>query len=402
MAAKTLFLCAGALMHIQSAFAMPVANEFPSVVLRRGNITVDPPANPSPIISEIQMTEQELETYIEEITSSPNKRSSQTSPLAPRTTGVDGALLTFIDGTQLPGSADSRCEAFVINGPFTSIHAIMGSSNVRRIMATSYTGNSSDIGNTETIVDAGEFKFTDNERITKFSVGRTDGYAGVAAFKFETDAGNTYSALSDSVNRGTSPAVYEDLAVGSGIIARFTGTYCSYGVMGSFGVDFLDVLDSISISNIDYSGFTNNIMPTGAGTQMSVGSQILDNRNSSEKQTITLQTTDTITRQTTITTQVRALVGGSVSVEAGAGIPFVTSGKVTTEANWQIEALTVSFPCLSILHRYRGLISMHLTDSPYSLTKKWTTLLPHVQAHLPLSARPEDSALPRLSSHSSR
>lgn len=341
MAAKLLFTCAIALLQVQSALAAPVANEVPSVVLRRGNITVDPPADPTPVVSELQMTEEELEQYIQELQSL-DKRGSRTGPLNPRSTGTDGALLTFIDGSTLPGSGDANCEDFIINGPFTSVAFLMGSSGVRHVSATSFSGNTTEIGNTDAVVDAGEFKFADNERLTKFSIGRTASAPDVAAFTFETDAGNSYKALSGVVNDGSVTATYEDLAIGSGILARITGTYCSSGVMGSFGVDILDELDSISISDIDYSGFTDNIMPTGAGTQMSVGSQILDNRNSSAQQTITLTTTDAITRQTTVTTQVRAQVGGSVSVEAGAGIPFLTEGKVTTEANWQVEALTVS------------------------------------------------------------
>lgn len=342
MTAKTIVACGVALLHVQSVLAVPVANTFPSLVLRRGNVTVDPPANPTPIITELQMTEQELEQYIEELEGIPSKRSSGNSQLAARQTATDGALLTFIDGETLPGTGATGCEDFVIDGPFTSIHALMGSSNVRHVTATNYGGETTEIGNTDAVVDAGEFTFGDNERITKFSVGRMGTSSAVSAFTFETDAGNTYSALSGLVNDGTNPATYEDLEVGSGILARFTGTYCQTGIMGSFGVDFLDELDSISISDIDYSGFTSNVMPTGDGTQMSIGSQILDNRNSSAQQTITLTTTDAITRQSTVITQIRAQVGGSVSVEAGAGIPLIAEGSVTTEANWQIEATSVS------------------------------------------------------------
>lgn len=372
MVSKILFACGVALLQAHSALAIPAPAKFPSMILRRGNVTVDPPANPTPIVSEINMTEEELEQYIEELENGVNKRSSGTGSLARRATGTDGALLTFIEGDALPGTNATGCEDFTINGPFQSFHFLMGSSGIRHISATSFGGETTDIGNTDAVVDAGEFSFEDNERITKFSVGTVGGVASVTSFTFETDGGSSYSALSGLVNDGTNTADYEDLSVGSGILARFTGTYCQSGVMGSFGVDFLDELDSISISDIDYSGFTDNIMPTGAGTQMSVGSQILDNRNSSEKQTITLTTTDAITRQTTIVTQVRAQVGGSVSVEAGAGIPLLAEGKVTTEANWQVEALTVSSPyyievvCRFLLYW----MIVHVTNSPYSRTKK--------------------------------
>lgn len=105
-------------------------------------------------------------------------------------------------------------------------------------------------------------------------------------------------------------------------------------IFGCFGVDFLDELNSISISNIDYEGFASSIMPAGRGTQMSVGSQILDNRNNSVSQTITLQTTDAVTESRTVNTQIRALVGSSVAVEGKVGVPLIREGSVRTEANW--------------------------------------------------------------------
>lgn len=327
MAAKIFFVC-GALLQLQHVLASPVAR-FP-VFEKRSNITVDPP-NPkeiTPIITEIvSMPEEELENLW--------KRGSKTLPLAPRETGTDGALLTYIGGATQDG-----CTDFVINGPFTTIHPTFGTSNIRGISATSYGGNTTEIIANDAVVDPGEFKFADNERISKFTVVVDGTDPQVAGFTFETDAGNKYEALSETI---TSP-VYTDLSVGSGILARIRGSDCKSvnGIFGTFGVDFLDELDSISISNIDYEGFTQNIMPTGAGTQLSVGSQVLDNRNSSEKQTITLTTTDAITAQRTITTQTRAQVGGSVTIKASVGVPLVSEGETTAEANWQIEAMAVS------------------------------------------------------------
>lgn len=348
MASKTAFLFGAIAAVLQPALAVPTGHEVPAPILRRGNITVEPPKNITPIITELgDLTQQELEELIKEIESGVDKLITRDeSALAGRQAspqGTDGALLTF-SGGPTSGQTTENCVPFVINGPFTTIHPFMGSSNFRGILATSFSGNSTEIHAGETIRDAGEYTFKDNERITKFSVayeGR-DGES-VNGFKFETDAGNTFEALSENIVSGKVPnQVYTDLNVGSGIIARITGTNCSVGVFTNFGIDFLDELDSIAITNIDYSGFTNNIMPAGAGTQLSIGSQVLDNRNSSEKQTITLTTTDAITSQRTVTTQIRALVGGSVSIEASAGVPLISSGKTTAEANWQIETLSVS------------------------------------------------------------
>lgn len=345
MAPKTIFLCAA--MLLQSVLAVPAFPkvQVPAPMLRRTNYTVDPAHNITPTITEIgELSEQELEDLINEIEDGVSNLFSRTEVLQPRETGTEGALLTFISGPVLPG-ANQGCEDFELNGPFTSIHPLMGSSNLRGITATSFTGNTTEIKASETFTDPKEYKFSNNERITKFSIATT-GTDEVAGFTFETDAGNKYESLSDRITSGEVPPTYQDLAVGSGILARIRGVNCaSKGIFGSFGVDFLDELDSISISNIDYSGFTDNIMPAGSATQLSVGSQILDNRNSSEKQTITLTTTDAVTAQRTITTQIRAMVGGSVSVEAEVGVPLISSGKTTATADWQIEALTVRLPC---------------------------------------------------------
>lgn len=337
MSAKTLLLCGIALLQAQSVLAMPVADNVPTVKLdRRENVTVDP-VEPVPIVTEIDvMTEEELQELIEEYGGEPDDNSNVKARQSASQV-ISGALLTFSEGDG--GAGGDGCEPFELNGPFTSFHPLMGSGNVRGLTATSLTGNTTFIGNDDDVTDPGLLEFANNERVTKFSIGRTAGTAGVRSFRLETDAGQTYEALSGNVAADPTLAVYEDLDVGSGIIARFTGSYCGT-IFSTFGVDFLDELDSISITNIDYDGFTNNIMPTGRGTQLSVGSQILDNRNSSEKQTITLTTTDTITRQTTIITQTRYQVGASVAVKASAKVPFISETEITTEANWQLEELS--------------------------------------------------------------
>lgn len=351
MAGKTFALCALALLQLNSVFAAPVELELPEPILRRQNDSITPSQNITPIITEIaDMTEQELQDLIDSVKSevgdlisrSDNIAAEEPRGLVRRAQGTEGALLTFIDGDVLPGT-DDTCTDFELNGPFTSIHALMGSSNFRGITATSYTGNTTEIQSGDTVVDAGEFKFADNERITKFTIGRSNVATSkaIVSISFETDAGNSYSAVSGQFGNGGATAVTEELDVGSGILARIRGTKCQ-SILGSIGFDILDQLDSISITNIDYSGFTNNIMPSGEGTQLSMGSQVLDNRNSSVQQTISLLTTDTVTQSRTITTDIHVSVGGSVSVSGGAGIPFISEGKVTAETNWAIDTTTVS------------------------------------------------------------
>ncbi|EKG11787.1 hypothetical protein MPH_11283 [Macrophomina phaseolina MS6] len=215
---------------------------------------------------------------------------------------------------------------------------------MRGIKVTAADGNTTEISaGTETIVDPGMFTFDNNERISKFSVAKLPGTSvTISGFSFETNGGKKYEAITSLIADNKAAPTWEDIPVGSGILARVRGTNCKLGVFGSIGFDFLDNLDSISITNFDYEGFTNNMMPSGPGTQMSVGSQVVDNRNSSVQQTITLQTTDAITRQRTVTTQSHWQVGGSVGIEAKVGIPLVTESTVKGEFNWQLQELSVS------------------------------------------------------------
>lgn len=350
-------LYATALMQLQPTAASPVAAALASLLddtplstwtnpVRRNTSEVDPPKNIVPVVNTVpKMTQAELDALIKSVkpTSQKPTRSLPEDELvskrqAPaKIQGADGALLTFIDGERLPGTNATGCKDFELKGPFTKLHFYMGSNNIRGVTVTSIDGVVTTVGNIKTFeVDAGSITLAPNERITKFNVGRTPNQKGIRGFNFETDANQKYEAISGLQKAGTDAPVYEALNVGEGILGRMQGTACDV-IMGSFSFDILDKLDSIAITDIDYSGFTNNIMPAHKGTPMSVGSQILDNRNSSAEQTISLVTNDAVTKTTAITTQMRYMIGNSVSVEAGAKLPFLASGKVSTTVDWQVE-----------------------------------------------------------------
>lgn len=351
MVGKTAF-CAAALLAIQPVFGAPFTHEVTKShgsLLRRDDTVVDPPKDITPVINQIEsLTPSELDELIDSVKSGKfTKRDAvyprQSTAVAAEPT-TDGPFLSYLDGWAKPGT-NENCTDFTLDGPFTSIHAAMGSSNVRGIKVVSASGNATEItAGTETIVDPGLFTFESNERVAKFSIAKLPGTADtVSGFSFETDAGRKYEALTSLITENKVTPEWMNIPVGAGIIARIRGTNCEgLGVFGSFGVDLLDNLDSISITNIDYEGFTNSIMPSGAGTQVTVGSQVVDNRNSSVQQTISLQTTDTITRQRTVTTQSHWQVGGSVGMEGKVGIPLISEGSVKTEFNWQVQQLTVS------------------------------------------------------------
>ena len=183
-------------------------------------------------------------------------------------------------------------------------------------------------------LDAGIFSLESNERITEMFVFPSQGFGG--GFNLTTDAGRTYSAL---------PKIVGDpikAAVGSGIIGRIRTNLCDTGVLSATQFDFLDELESIGISNIAYSGFTDSILPAGPGQSLTVGSQSIDNTRGSTEQSTSINTQDAVVRQRSVTLTNGFSVGGSISIQQEANVPFISKSTVTAEANWQIQGAVVS------------------------------------------------------------
>lgn len=141
MCTKKIFSFAAALLAIQPALAVPVAdNGLARVFPRNETIVVDPPKDPKPDITEIpEMTEEELQelidyfkgegvqletrTYgIDELAARNEQLVSPDSSLLKRQSGTskDGPFLAFLDGEVKPGT-NPQCEDFTLNGPFTNI-----------------------------------------------------------------------------------------------------------------------------------------------------------------------------------------------------------------------------------------------------------------------------------------
>ena len=143
MCTKKIFSFAAALLALQPALAVPVAdNSLAGVFPRNETTVVDPPKDPKPDITEIpEMTEEELQelidffkdegvqletrTYgIDELAARNEQLVSPDSSLLKRQSGSgtskDGPFLSFLDGEIKPG-ADPKCEDFTLNGPFTNI-----------------------------------------------------------------------------------------------------------------------------------------------------------------------------------------------------------------------------------------------------------------------------------------
>ncbi|KAF4891444.1 hypothetical protein CGCVW01_v014316 [Colletotrichum viniferum] len=207
------------------------------------------------------------------------------------------------------------CHSETLNGPLQALQVFMGAANIRAIKLTASGGDTTSItsklgGN----ADAGTFTFENNERIEEFWIMEQTGT--FLGFNFTTETGKTYSAMAQTLR---DPPPMTKVSVGSGILGRIR-VQC--------------------ISNLAYSGFTDNIMPSGHGTTVTVGSQILDNRNSSTEQMISIMTMDAVTKSHTVSVANMWTVGGKIGVETEAGIPFIGKSKVSTEFNWQVGRTT--------------------------------------------------------------
>ncbi|CAI0642345.1 unnamed protein product [Colletotrichum noveboracense] len=239
---------------------------------------------------------------------------------------------------------NSTCELITIEGPFGSIQSYQTGFEGARVMnLTSAGGNRTLLHNsgTDTSDHWRAFRgkdavvFGNNERVTEFAF-QDRGEGLYAGFKIVTDTGRTQY---DTNYAASDPSMYPpwlNVPVGSGILARIRVYYCENGMVGRLGVDFINDIESVSISKIEFNGFTNNIMPAGKGETISVGSQILDARNSSTEQWTTLMTTDAVTKSHSINVGKTWYVGGKVGLEAEAGIPFIGKSTVSTEFNWQV------------------------------------------------------------------
>ncbi|KAF6795346.1 hypothetical protein CSOJ01_13470 [Colletotrichum sojae] len=336
-------LLAGAALLPGLAFSSPVANP--------GIVTV--PASLETIVPNIvdhgPLDDAALERLRESLTKStrptpspaPDKVKRQDGPTSTYQGSLtiatkDAFLAVDVGDINLIDSDPAKCHSQTLNGPIQGLQVFMGAANIRAMNVTASAGNTTAItSRLDNSADAGVFTFENNERIKEFWVMENQGT--LLGFNFTTESGKTYSAMAQTLK---DPPPMVKVPVGSGILGRLRVQYCDIGLIGHVGFDFLDELQSVSISNLAYSGFTDDIMPSGPGQTVTVGSQILDNRNSTTEQMISIQTSDSITKSHSIVVQNTWSVGGRVSVETEAGIPFIGKSKVSTEFNWQVGKTT--------------------------------------------------------------
>ena len=159
----------------------------------------------------------------------------------------------------------------------------------------------------------------------------------LSGFSFVTDAGNSFhaTATSNSVNSTIGQ-------VGSGIIGRIRGSVSTTTGITAIAIDMLDTLTDISISNVTYSGFTNGAAPSGPGTALVVGSEVLNNLNSTVQQSVALVTTSTVTTTQLFQVDHRIDAGITISVAAEVDIPMIAKYTDTVSTTWTLGLTTVS------------------------------------------------------------
>ncbi|KAF5013880.1 hypothetical protein FDECE_129 [Fusarium decemcellulare] len=340
MLLKSLFYSA---LLVGPLAAQPVVSSPVGRLAPRQITTVTPSfENIEPVIIEHgPLSDAEIEGLLDsvlDLTATPTKPAvlnrRQNAALAV-TTASTGPFQAVDIGDPLNACEPDEVTTVTMNGPIQSLQFFTGSSNIRSFGVTSINGDKGNVDSTrEKGDDAGQFIFNQNERIAEFYVFATE--RQFTGFNFTTGEGRTYSALSSTADASTPVKV----PVGSGIIGRIRSVSCKVGVISMMGFDFLDELDSIAISNISYSGFTDNILPSGPGQTTGVRSQSIDNRNSTLEQSTNIQTAAAVTKQHSLTTDLGWQVGASVTISGEAGIPLLTKSTVSAQASWSIQGST--------------------------------------------------------------
>ncbi|KAF6840562.1 hypothetical protein CMUS01_03863 [Colletotrichum musicola] len=239
-------------------------------------------------------------------------------------------------------------------GPIQSIRLFTSSSTPElfQVNVTSVFGNSSAVTSSQPgLVDSGSFNFDPQDPIKDFFVFTNGDMSSYHGLNFTTYNGKTFSSMSDFQGKGVK--AYR-VPVGSGILGRFRAAQCGKtGHFGLIGFDFIEEIESISISHVKYHGFNKGIMPAGPGKAVTVATQILDNRNSSTDQTLSIQTQDQVTKSRAIALAKGYTTGGSVSIDTGSKIPFLLEGKLGMSLTWSLtETLTTTITTGTTVTQY--------------------------------------------------
>lgn len=189
------------------------------------------------------------------------------------------------------------------------------------------------------LVDSGSFNFDPQDPITDFFVFTNGDMSSYHGLNFTTSKGKKFSSMSDFQGKGVK--AYR-VPVGSGILGRFRAAQCGKtGHFGLIGFDFVEEIESVAVTHIKYHGFNRGIMPA-QGRAVTAGSQILDNRNSTTDQTLSIQTQDTVTYSRALALSKTVDWGTTLTLASEAKIPFLFGAKATLAGNWGLHKGIVS------------------------------------------------------------
>ncbi|KAK6539727.1 hypothetical protein TWF694_009928 [Orbilia ellipsospora] len=315
------------------SFSLPQINNF----LRATTPTASSPASPAPssLLEKLQSPKIEIvnmgttsEAEIKELSNSTLWNRQDTDP---------DAQGPFADIPEIYGDAESDGEKFSVDGPFSSIEAFVGDNALRGLLFK-------DTENSKNAKRTGSFEFDSDEVVTdcriiwKKHFFSDDKY--VTGFQFGTNKSNKYNVTSKSSGGETVNKV-----VGSGYPVRFHGILKKVdqepdvpAAIVALGIEFLDRLRSIEMVSADYSGFKDGVqsIPDGSGTSTILGTQILDNRNSTINQTFQLTNSKAVAKSYAFTFAIAYMIGATVTLSAELPVPVIADASASIALQWQL------------------------------------------------------------------
>ncbi|RVD84401.1 uncharacterized protein DFL_006151 [Arthrobotrys flagrans] len=254
----------------------------------------------------------------------------------------------FADVPQLYGDTKADGEKFSIDGPFSYIEAFVGDKALRGLILKNLDGKETVIGTTENFKSAkrpGSFEFGDEEIVTDCTIAWKEHFFSrdkyVTGFHFGTNKGHKYNATSKS---GGDESV--EKSVGSGYPVRFHGIVKKISkeknaasAIVALGIEFLDELRSIDMVSADYAGFEGGVsaIPDDGGKSLIIGTQILDNRNSTIDQTFQLTTSRAVTKSFAFTFSITFMAGASITLGTKLAVPLVTEATASATVQWSLS-----------------------------------------------------------------
>ncbi|KAK6531479.1 hypothetical protein TWF281_008284 [Arthrobotrys megalospora] len=280
------------------------------------------------------------ETQIEEL-------SSESGRILKRQNNSSDSQGPFAEIPQLYGDIKADGERFSVDGPFSSIEAFVGDKALRGLILKDLDGKETIIGTAENSKSAkrpGSFEFGDEEVVTDFTIAWKEHFFSrdkyVTGFHFGTNKENKYNVTSKS---GGDESV--EKFVGSGYPIRFHGITKKLGKekdaassIVAVGIEFLDELRSIDMVSADYAGFKGGVsaIPDDGGKSLILGTQILDNRNSTINQTFQLTNSKAIAKSFAFTFSTAFMAGASVTLGTKLAVPLITEATASATVQWQL------------------------------------------------------------------